>query len=345
MANEKSLTPRFITYLACGVIMVALAPQISDLATIWLRGPGVGAFEYPVLARGLYSTERAIANSRSGIALVNAAVGVAAAVAIMGLLRRSGGREALWMGAPTLMLVTQNVEGITALLILLVEVSWRRRKPAAAGLWTGIGAAFKLVPVVLLAPLIAAASWSAGVRVVVAAAVAWLVINIPYALLDPAGFRFAYQFALARQDGGGSIWAAMGLRGETAAAASVATLGILTLAIVWSIRRRRITVESGCALALLAFLGTSKLWQPHYLIWALAALSLTAVPVLPVRCLEVANLAYFVVIWRQLPAESEAPWLWLTAVVRLACLVWVAIGVVRTSKDGALAPPPVRSAG
>ena len=64
------------------------------------------------------------------------------------------------MAAPTLMLITLNVEGITALLILLAEVSWRRGRSAASGMWAGMGAAFKLVPVFLLPPLIAASSWA-----------------------------------------------------------------------------------------------------------------------------------------------------------------------------------------
>src|SRR5206468_12728106 len=99
MTNRIDLRPRCITYLTCGIILVVLAPQMSDIATIWLRGAGVGAFEYPALARALYVIESAIAPSRVAIALVNAAVGIAAAVGVIGLLRRSGGRDSLWMAA------------------------------------------------------------------------------------------------------------------------------------------------------------------------------------------------------------------------------------------------------
>ena len=159
MAERTDLRPRCITYLACGVILVVLAPQTSDIATIWVRdASGVAVFEYPVLARVLYLAERAVAPSRLGIALVNAAVQIVAAVCIISLLRRNRGRHSLWMAAPTLMLVTLNVEGITALLILLAQVSWRRGRSAASGMWAGMGAAFKLVPVFILPPLIAASS-------------------------------------------------------------------------------------------------------------------------------------------------------------------------------------------
>jgi hypothetical protein len=337
LTKKTDLRPRCIAYLTCGVILVALAPQTSDIATIWMRqASGDSAFEYPVLARLLYQAEAAVAPSRLGIAVVNAAVEIVAVVCIISLLRRNGGRHSFWMASPTLMLVTLNVEGITALLIVLAMVSWRRGRSAAAGMWTGIGAAFKLAPALILPPLLAGSSRREAARILAMAAVAWAVPNVPYALWDPAGFRFPYQFAVRRQDGHGTIWAAIGLSsGAVADVASLAAFGVICLAIVVATRRGRINPESGCALALLAVLGTSKLWQPHYLLWALAALSLTNVPAVPVRILEVANLAYFLIIWRQLPPGSAFLWLWPISAVRITCLIWVAVATVRSSRSDA----------
>jgi hypothetical protein len=240
------------------------------------------------------------------------------------------------------MLVALNVEGITALLIVLAVTSWKGGRSAASGIWVGLGAAFKLAPVFMLPPLAAGSGWRAGARVLLAAAAAWLAVNLPYAWLDPVGFRLPYQFAMHRDDARGTIWAAAGMSGSAAAIASMASTGAACLAIAAAAGRGKITVESGCALALLALLATSKLWQPHYLLWALAALVLTDVPVLPVRCLEVANLAYFIVLWRQLPSELEPIWLWPVAAARLVCLVWVAFAILRQSKDhrGPAVPSP-----
>ena len=337
LTNKTDLRPRFVAYLAGGVMLVVLAPQTSDIATIWVRQTnGDAVFEYPVLARLLYLAEGVVAPSRLGIALVNAAVQIVAAVFIVGLLRRSGGRHSLWMTAPSLILVTLNVEGITALLILLAEVSWRRRRSAATGTWVGIGAAFKLIPVYLLPPLLAASSRRELLRILAMAAVAWTVFNVPYAIWDPAGFCFPYQFAVRRHDGHGTIWATVGISdGTVATVASLTAFGVICLAIATATHFRRIDPESGCALALLGMLGTSKLWQPHYLLWAVAALSLTKVPALPVRLLEVANLAFFLILWRQLPPESAVLWFRPLGAVRIACLVWVAAAVVGSSKSGA----------
>ncbi len=339
--TETDLIPRFIAYMGCGVMLVVLAPQTSDIATIWVRqANGDAVFEYPVLARALFLAEGAVAPSRLGIALVNAAVQIVATVCIVSLLRRTGGRQSLWMAAPSLMLITLNVEGITALLILMALVSHRRGRSAAAGMWVGIGTAFKLVPGYILPPLLAASSRREASRMLAMAAVAWAVPNVAYAIWDPIGFGSPYQFAVRRHDGRGTIWAAVGLSdGAVATVASLIAFGVICLAIITATRYRRIDPASACALALLGLIGTSKLWQPHYLLWALPALSLTNVPVLCVRFLEVANLAFFVILWRQLPPESEGVWLWPIGTVRIACLVWVAAAVVRSSKPGA---EPVR---
>ena len=56
-------------------------------------------------------------------------------------------------------------------------------------------------------------------------------------------------------------------------------------------------------------------------------------------------MAYFAVLWRQLPPESVAAWLWPVAAIRLACLGWVALAVVRAPNGGEVAPQPEASAG
>jgi uncharacterized membrane protein len=278
--------------------------------------------------------ERTIAPSRLGIALTNAGIGVAAAVCVTVLLWRKGERAPLWMAAPTLILAAVNVDAVTALFILLALQSWKEGKPATAGIWAGLGTAFKLAPAFVLPSLAAASSPRDRLRMTTAAAVAWLATNVPYAILHPASWRLPYEFASRRQDGHGTIWAALGLSVEGTAVASMVSLGILCLAIALATNHRRITPETGSTLTLLAFLGTNKLWQPHYLLWPLPSLALTNVPILPVRALEITNLAYFVVIWRQLPPPAAPFWMWTFGVARLASLLWVAIELIRHGASG-----------
>lgn len=204
--------PRHVTYLLCSVLLVSLAVQTSDIATIRSRElDGSTVFEYPVLARALYRIERAAAPTPIGIALVNAAIGVAAAIRVSLLLVRAGGNASLWMVAPSLILVCVNVDAITALLVMLALRSWGRGKVAAAVVWIGLGAAFKLAPFILLFPLLGACDRRGAVRLLAAAAAAWTAANLPLALADPAAWRFPYEFASQRHDGTGTIWGALGL--------------------------------------------------------------------------------------------------------------------------------------
>lgn len=326
-------TPRYLAFLFCSVLLVGLAVQTSDLATIRQNeSNGDPRFEYPVLARALYVAERAVAPSRTGIALANAAVGVAAAVGVTVLLRRNGGDARLWMTAPTLILIGVNVDAVTGLLGLLAVVSWKRGKPAVAGLWIGLGAAFKLAPVVLLFPLLGAADRRAAVRLAGTAAVIWLAVNLPYALADPDGWRFPYVTSSLRPAALGTVWAALGLNVRATNLAAAGSLTALGTAIALAVRGRTIRPETGAALALLALLATSKLWQAHFLLWALPLLALVRAPAWPVRMLEVLNLAYFVVLWCQFPPETDPLWIWPVSAARLAALGWVAFDLIRRDR-------------
>jgi uncharacterized membrane protein len=324
------LIPRNIAYLLCSVLLVGLAVQTSDIATIRQRElSGDTRFEYPVLARALYLLEREVAGTPTGIALVNAGLGIAAAVGVTWLISRRGGSASLWMASPTLMLVGVNVDAITALSILLALQSWKNGHVAGAGVCIGLGAAFKLAPFVLLFPLLGASDWRGAARLLLAATVCWLAVNVPYALAYPDAWSFPYTFASLRHDGLGTIWAALDLDVRATNIASTLTLVVLGASIAVAVRFRKIHVETGAAVALLALLVTSKIWQPHYLLWALPALTLAGAPNRPVRVMEVANLACFFVLWRQLPTETAALWLWAFCAARLAALAWVVLCLLR----------------
>ncbi len=75
--------------------------------------------------------------------------------------------------------------GITAGAML----AWARKKPVLAGALIGLGAAAKLYPMLLLGPLLIlclrAGKMAAWTRAAVAAAVVWLVINLPVMLAYP----------------------------------------------------------------------------------------------------------------------------------------------------------------
>jgi uncharacterized membrane protein len=176
-------------------------------------------------------------------------------------------------------------------------LAWARKKPVLAGALFGLGAAAKLYPVLLLGPLLIlclrAGRMREWTRTAVAAAVVWLVINVPVMLAWPAGW---YEFirlnserppeydswyfiyaTLARS----SIWdKAPGTDSPTLVnLLSLALFALACLAIGWFglSAQRRPRFAQLAFLVIAAFLLTNKVWSPQYSLWLLP-LAVLALP-------------------------------------------------------------------
>lgn len=324
MAADPDEARTFVTLLAGAVALVALAPRVSDVHnTRFYEIHHILPFEYPVLGRALFVLERAIASSPDGMARVHAVVGVAAAVVVAVVLRRAGARTAVWTTAPTLVLVGQNVDAVTCVFIALAIADWRSGRDVRAGVWVGLGAAYKIVPALLLVPLGAAGGVRRAARVWLTAVAVWLAVNLPYALADPDKWRFPYRFARLRDDLLGTVWAAFGVGRDTANTLSTVAVAVAVVVIGAAVARRRVDPLRGCALVFLAFVALNKVWQPHYLLMALVVLAFVSPRPRALRALELANLAYFVVYWIGSSPTASPAALWLTASARFGLLVVV----------------------
>ena len=96
--------------------------------------------------------------------------------------------------------------GLTALAML----AWARSRPVLAGLLLGLGTAAKFYPLLLLGPLLVLC-WRAGRtrewwRATLAAAGAWLVVNLPFMLANFDGWATFYRLSDSRTEGFSSIW-------------------------------------------------------------------------------------------------------------------------------------------
>jgi len=183
--------------------------------------------------------------------------------------------------------------GITAGAML----AWARKKPILAGALLGLGAAAKLYPVLLLGPLLVlclrAGKMAAWTRMAIAAAVVWLVINLPVFLLYPAGW---YEFIRLNSErppeydswyfivatlSRSTIWdKTPGTDTPTFLNGLSLVLFLLAcLAICWfglSVRRRPRFAQLAF-LIIAAFLLTNKVWSPQYSLWLLP-LAVLALP-------------------------------------------------------------------
>jgi len=304
--------------LACSLALIVVNDKVSDIGYVRseeLRH--VQPFEYPALARPLYLLERAVSGSILGISLVNVVICTVGALLMVIVLKDMGADASLWIGAPMLVLTGQNWDVLTALTIALTLRAWQRGDDIQSGLWLGIGTAFKLVPGVLLVPLLATRQYRRVAVVAAAAAAVFVASNLPLVLRNRSAWWYPYKFAQQRTDIRGAMWSGLPVRGEALSIASALALIACLVVIYASTVRGWIDFRTACVLSILTFIVTNKVWQPHYVLWALPVLAIARIPHRPVRALEWTSLLFFAALWRKHPAVHNAAFMWTTGGLRL----------------------------
>lgn len=170
--------------------------------------------------------------------------------------------------------------------------AWARERPVAAGVLIGLGTAAKLYPVLLLVPIgilaIRTRRFAPAVWAAVAAAAAWLTVNVPIGLAYSHGWWEFYRFSEVRPAERSSIWAI----GKTlldsganpvdaaywvppGAAVALAVIAGLLL-VVWAgfAAPTKPRLAQLAFLAVLVFLLTTKVWSPQYSLWLVPLLAL-----------------------------------------------------------------------
>ncbi|GAB4081162.1 DUF2029 domain-containing protein [Modestobacter muralis] len=269
------------------------------------------AVEYPVLTGGLMQLAavvgRAYDSLAAGPGLLPDTVPVEtyyvvtclllSALALLvtrGVLGLTGRRpwDAAMVGLSPLLLVHAftNWDLLAVALTTFGMLAWARRRPVLAGVLIGLGIAAKLYPVLLLGALLVlclrAGRLRAWLATTVAAALAWLVVNVPVALAAPENWARFFSLSDTRPANPESIWAMLldltdgqALDGPLAAGqapsvlnATVAVLmiatsaGVAFLALAAPVRPR---VPQLAFLLVAAFLLFNKVWSPQYSLWLL----------------------------------------------------------------------------
>jgi uncharacterized membrane protein len=230
--------------------------------------------------------------------LTAAVLAVLALVTTWGLLRCRRQRPwdiLLWALAPALMLeATINWDLLAVSLTVLGLLAWSRERPGLAGMFLGLGTAAKLFPLLILGPLVilclragTSIARNAAVRMVVSAAIAWAVVNLPMIALSPAGWLYAYTFSKDRWVDFGSLWwiadqVSHGLDAhgyvqpllQTPSElnrSSIILFGLCCLgitALIWfAPRPPRVAAMAFLVVGL--FLLTNKVWSPQFVMWLL----------------------------------------------------------------------------
>ncbi|WP_445162807.1 glycosyltransferase family 87 protein [Mycobacterium sp. Dal123C01] len=280
--------------------------------------PAVRYMEYPVLT-GLYQyASMALAKTYTAMSKLAplpviaevvvffdvAAFGLALAWlatvwATAGLSGRRIWDAALVAASPLLIFqIFTNFDALATGFAMAGLLSWARRKPVLAGVLIGLGAAAKLYPLLFLGPMLVLAirtgRLAALARTAGAAAVTWLLVNLPILVTHPRGWSEFFRFNGRRGDDMDSVYNVIksftGWRGfdpklgfwepppvlnAVVAVLFVACCAAITYIALTAPQRPR--VAQLLFLVVAAFLLTNKVWSPQFSLW-LVPLAVLALP-------------------------------------------------------------------
>ena len=213
-----------------------------------------------------------------------------------------------------------NWDLIAMALTALAMVAWAARRPATAGVLFGLAIATKFYPIVLLGALFVLCLRAGRLRqfrsAAIGTAAAWLVVNVPIAVLNFTGWSRFYQLNSTRGADWGSIWyffeterwpvlgslrlSELNLLSLALFAVGAALIAVLTLA-----APRRPRVAQVFFLILAAFLLVNKVWSPQYVIWLVPLVVLARPRLWSYLLWQVAEVGYFFAIWAYLITVSS----------------------------------------
>ena len=249
--------------------------------------PAGGAIEYPVLT-GLFMwlagtlTSGASEYFRFSVLLL---FPLGLLIAFL-LTRMAGWRALLWAAAPALALYAfVNWE----LLVVAAAVAglwlWWRGRAVWAGVAFGIGAAFKLFPILFLIPLAIERSAAGDARAAARSAAAGLGVfalaNLPFIVAGPGGWFATYQYQSLRGANYDSIWR-LGVPHLSPAdlnlVSGALTAAFLALSLAYGARRRgAYPFLQVCGAMTAAVLLFSKVHSSQYALWILPFFALLEV--------------------------------------------------------------------
>ncbi len=244
--------------------------------------------EYPVLTMWVMRLAAWPADDATTFFALNAFVLAAAAVVTAAALYMAAGRRAFFfVAAPTLAIYAFTNWDLVAVTFATVgTLLYLRRRDAWSGVMLGLGAAAKLYPFLLVIPLVAGRfrrrNPDGGIHLAWAAAGAWLLINVPFAILASAGwFRF-FSFNSGRPPDWDSLWfiGCHRITGDLNCPEGMtplvnlgsALLFVGLAALVWHLRARRFPGFPRWTLGfplIVLFLLTNKVYSPQYGLWLL----------------------------------------------------------------------------
>ncbi|MBT2567589.1 DUF2029 domain-containing protein [Arthrobacter sp. ISL-85] len=258
-------------------------------------------FEYPVLlgliaglTAWLVPGGDANARALAYFDINTVLLAVVAMLTVLVIARMPGRRPwdaAMVAVAPGIVLAgTINWDLWAVFLLALGMYFFARQRLVPAGVLIGLATATKLYPVLVLGAILLLAvrtgRWRPLLVTAGSAGATWLVVNLPFALANFSGWTYFFQYSAERGAGYSSAWFAynlvadrLGWSGLGAEGVSVLSAGLFVaacagIAAVALTARRRPRLAQLAFLIVAAFIMTSKVYSPQYVVWLIPLLAL-----------------------------------------------------------------------
>jgi uncharacterized membrane protein len=271
-----------------------------------------------------------------------------------------GGRALYFALAPTLLVYAYvNWDLLAVAFATGATLLYLRRRDVGAGVLLGLGAAAKFYPALLLIPFVAgrlrAREPDRATHLGWAAAASWLVVNLPFAVVAPAGWWEFFRFNSQRPADWDSLWflACHRISGQLSSCENTRLVNVASalafvalVAVVWRWKAGRDPGFARWTLAfplLILFLLTNKVYSPQYGLWLLPWFALAMPDLRLFLAFEAADVAVFVTrfsFFGELSGVGGLPFGAFEAAVVVRAVV-LAVCVVAWVHRRAPAPAPV----
>ncbi|ADB77597.1 glycosyltransferase family 87 protein [Geodermatophilus obscurus] len=291
-------------------------------------------------------------------ALLMSVCALAVTRAVLPLTGRRPWDTAMVALSPVLLVYAFNNWDLLAVALATLGMwAWARQRPVLAGALLGLGVAAKLYPLLVLGALfllcLRAGALRLWLRAALAAAAAWLAVNLPVALLAPENWGWFFAFSRQRPANPESIWNVLltvtdnrvldGLLadGETPSVLN-AVVAVLLLAlaawVAWLVLSApvRPRVAQVVFLLVAGFLLLNKVYSPQYALWLLPLAVLARPRWRSLLVWQVSEaLVWVLTMLYYLGTENrgvEVEWFFLAVLVRDAVLVALVVLVARETR-------------
>lgn len=325
--------------------------------------PGGTALEYPVLtgmfmwvaalitnliAPSLYSGDTTRAFFDVNVILLTPFVIVTVIASALSLRRRPW-VAAMIAVAPSMILgATINWDLIPVALTALAFLAWVRTQPSVAGIFLGLAIASKFYPLILIGVFVILAVRTRRYRptldLLVTTAATWLLVNIPFAIANFDGWWHFYSFNSARAMDFGSVWYAVTewrlprVPDDAINMVSATSFLVLVCMVVYIALTapRTPTIFALGFLLLAAFVVTTKVYSPQYVLWLVPFAALARPRWRDFLIWQAGEVVYFAAIWWLLAAYGvegakglHGGWYALATFVHVGVTIWYAILIIR----------------